>query len=61
MIIEYFDFVLCVLESVMTDSTTSYEPLEPHDPSLNNLAKKMFSATADYLQGELTLIQVHYP
>jgi biogenesis of lysosome-related organelles complex 1 subunit 2 len=44
----------------MTESTTSFEPLEPHDPSLNHLARNMFEKTADYLQGELTLVQEDY-
>jgi len=30
------------------------------DPSLNSLAKNMFEKTADYLQGELLLVQEDY-
>lgn len=41
---------------MMSEST--FEPRDAHDPSLNNLAKNMFEKTAEYLQGELLLVQV---
>lgn len=44
--------------SVMSDSTGSFEPRDAHDPTLNALAKDMFDKTAEYLQGELLLVQV---
>ncbi|CAH1402100.1 unnamed protein product [Nezara viridula] len=44
----------------LSTSTSSFEPLDPHDPNLSKLATTMFQKTADYLLGELTLTQADY-
>ncbi|XP_021960398.1 biogenesis of lysosome-related organelles complex-1 subunit 2 [Folsomia candida] len=41
-------------------SESYFEPRDAHDASLNNLAKNMFEKTAEYLQGELLLVQEDY-
>lgn len=44
----------------LSTSTSSFEPLDPHDPNLSKLATTMFEKTSDYLVGELTLTQADY-
>ncbi|XP_014286611.1 biogenesis of lysosome-related organelles complex 1 subunit 2 [Halyomorpha halys] len=44
----------------LSTSTSSFEPLDPHDPNLSKLATTMFQKTSDYLLGELTLTQADY-
>ena len=44
----------------MSTSTSSYEPLETHDPTLNRLAVTMFQKVSDYLQAELTSSESEY-
>nr|CAG4652330.1 EOG090X0J9J [Triops cancriformis] len=40
--------------------TSSFEALDPHDPTLNKLAVNMFQKTADYLAEELSVAQEEY-
>lgn len=35
----------------LSTSTSSFEPLDPHDPNISRLANDMFQKTADYLLG----------
>ena len=37
----------------LSTSTSSFEPLDPHDPQLNHLASLMFSKTSDWIAAEL--------
>lgn len=37
----------------LSTSTSSFEALDPHDPSLSRLATKMFQKTNDYVAHEL--------
>jgi len=36
----------------LSTSTSSFEPLDPHDPNISRLANDMFQKTADFLMGE---------
>nr|CAG4644467.1 EOG090X0J9J [Lepidurus arcticus] len=40
--------------------TSSFEALDPHDPTLNKLAVNMFQKTASYLEEELSVTQEEY-
>ena len=46
--------------ATLSTSTSSYEPLETHDPTLNRLAVTMFQKVHEYLQVELTSSQSEY-
>nr|CAG4649846.1 EOG090X0J9J [Scapholeberis mucronata]SVE94006.1 EOG090X0J9J [Scapholeberis mucronata] len=46
--------------ATLSTSTSSYEPLETHDPTLNRLAVTMFQKVHEYLQMELTSSQSEY-
>lgn len=47
-------------QATLSTSTSSYEPLETHDPTLNRLAVTMFQKVSDYLQAELTSSESEY-
>ena len=51
---------LCAGNATLSTSTSSYEPLETHDPHLNKLAVTMFDKVSDYLQAELTSSESEY-
>lgn len=44
----------------LSTSTSSFEPLDPHDPNLNKLANMLFEKTSEYLLMELNLTQEDY-
>nr|CAG4635200.1 EOG090X0J9J [Alona affinis] len=46
--------------TTLSTSTSSYSPLETHDPQLNRLASAMFSKVDEYLQSELTSSRAEY-
>nr|CAG4637510.1 EOG090X0J9J [Ceriodaphnia reticulata]SVE73316.1 EOG090X0J9J [Ceriodaphnia reticulata] len=46
--------------ATLSTSTSSYEPLETHDPTLNRLAVTMFQKVHEYLQTELTSSESEY-
>nr|SVE85888.1 EOG090X0J9J [Daphnia pulicaria] len=46
--------------TTLSTSTSSYEPLETHDPTLNRLAVTMFQKVHEYLQAELTSSESEY-
>ncbi|KAI9559080.1 hypothetical protein GHT06_015869 [Daphnia sinensis] len=46
--------------TTLSTSTSSYEPLETHDPTLNRLAVTMFQKIHEYLQAELTSSESEY-
>nr|CAG4636675.1 EOG090X0J9J [Eubosmina coregoni]SVE70186.1 EOG090X0J9J [Eubosmina coregoni] len=46
--------------ATLSTSTSSYEPLETHDPHLNKLAVTMFEKVSNYLQAELTSSESEY-
>ena len=46
--------------ATLSTSTSSYEPLETHDPTLNRLAVTMFQKVHLYLQTELTSSESEY-
>nr|CAG4649011.1 EOG090X0J9J [Polyphemus pediculus] len=46
--------------TTLSTSTSSYEPLETHDPNLNRLAVDMFNKVSNYLQSELTSSESEY-
>nr|CAG4642205.1 EOG090X0J9J [Eurycercus lamellatus] len=46
--------------TTLSTSTSSYSPLETHDPQLNRLAVTMFKKVDEYLQSELTSSQSEY-
>lgn len=54
-----FAFTITGLTTLST-STSSYEPLETHDPTLNRLAVTMFQKVHEYLQMELTSSESEY-
>lgn len=39
--------------TLSTSTTSSFEALDPHDPSLSRMATKMFQKTNDYISHEL--------
>lgn len=39
--------------NLSTSTTSSFEALDPHDPSLSRMATKMFQKTNDYISHEL--------
>lgn len=39
--------------TLSTSTSSSFEPLDPHDPSLSRLATKMFQKTHSYVSHEL--------
>lgn len=44
----------------LSTSTSSFEPLDPHDPNLSHLANTLFEKTSEYLLMELNSTQVFY-
>ena len=44
----------------LSTSTSSFEPLDPHDPQLNHLASLMFNKTADWITCELETTSDEY-
>lgn len=44
----------------MSTSTSSYEPLETHDPNLNRLAITMFDKVSEYLKSEMSSSESEY-
>ena len=46
--------------TTLSTSTSSFEPLDPHDPNLSRLANNMFQKTSEYLQEELTATHADY-
>ena len=44
----------------LSTSTSSFEALDPHDPSLSRLATKMFQKTNDYIAHELNTCLDYY-
>nr|CAG4646720.1 EOG090X0J9J [Macrothrix elegans] len=46
--------------TTLSTSTSSYEPLETHDPTLNRLAVTMFEKISEYLQAEMTSSESEY-
>nr|CAG4642938.1 EOG090X0J9J [Evadne anonyx] len=46
--------------TTLSTSTSSYEPLETHDPNLNRLAITMFDKVSEYLKSEMTSSESEY-
>jgi len=46
--------------NALSESVCSFEPSEPHDPSLSHLARSAFDKASDYLQGELMVMKENY-
>ncbi|XKL65055.1 hypothetical protein PGB90_005141 [Kerria lacca] len=44
----------------LSTSTSSFEPLDPHDPNLSRLANTLFEKTSEYLLMELNSTQEDY-
>lgn len=44
----------------LSTSTSSFEALDPHDPSLSRLATKMFQKTNEYISHELNVCLEDY-
>ncbi|XP_065207795.1 biogenesis of lysosome-related organelles complex 1 subunit 2 [Planococcus citri] len=44
----------------LSTSTSSFEPLDPHDPNLSRLANALFEKTSEYLLLELNATQEDY-
>ncbi|XP_072930886.1 biogenesis of lysosome-related organelles complex 1 subunit 2 [Epargyreus clarus] len=44
----------------LSPSCSSFEVLDPHDPTISRLATQLFKRTNDYLQGEMAAGQDHY-
>ena len=47
-------------QTTLSTSTSSYEPLETHDPNLNRLAITMFDRVSEYLKSEMTTSESEY-
>ena len=53
-------FLLNTGPTTLSTSTSSYEPLETHDPNLNRLAVAMFDRVSEYLKSEMTSSENEY-
>lgn len=53
-------YFLFHLGPTLSTSTSSFEPLDPHDPNLSRLANTLFEKTSEYLLMELNSTQVSF-